>query len=228
MRTMNAAARDETRAAFVDLVRRIAAAGWVDGSTGRASLSFPDHREAIELVEPEGAWDDLQPYEIETVENERGSNDLWWPAWYDDLFDLHAARPDANCIVEVHPASAMTLGLMNPGFEPRLSRDGLRFLDHRHAVVSAELSVQHAAWLPPTVEALARGARAVFLAGRSVLVVAESPAGVWEDLRRLERACQLQRRLASAGGPVTAVPRAVAESVAGAFDDVEGRAVDAA
>ena len=227
LRAMNVHERDETRAAFVDLVRQIAHAGWVDGSTGRASLSFPDRRGAIDIVEPEGAWDDLQPYEVETVENERDTNDLWWPAWYDDLFDLHASRPDANCIVEVHPPSAMTLALMSPGFEPRLSRDGLRFLDHRHAVVGAELAVQHSAWMAPTIDALARGARAVFLAGRSVLIVAESPTGVWEDLRRLERACLLQRRLASAGGAVTQVTRDVAETVAGSLD-LPSAAADAA
>jgi Class II Aldolase and Adducin N-terminal domain len=203
---MKAESHDEARATFVQLVRRVAAAGWTDGSTARASLSFPGHRDVMEVVEPEGAWDDLQPYE------------LWWPAWYDDLFDLHGSRPDANCVVEVHPPSAMTLALMCPGFEPRLSRDGLRFLDHRHAVVGAELSVQHSAWLAPTVEALTRGARAVFLAGRSIVVVAESPSGVWDDLRRLERACELQLRLASAGGAITAVTRGVAATVAGALD----------
>jgi hypothetical protein len=41
---------------------------------------------------------------------------------------------------------------------------------------------------------------------------------VWDDLRRLERACELQLRLASAGGAITAVTRGVAATVAGVLD----------
>lgn len=207
------AVRDE----FVHVVRSIARCGWVDSSTGIASLTEPAEGGRLLVADAAASWEDLQPYELETVLPPGAGTDAW-PSPYDHLPVLHAARYDISCVLEVHPPAAMTVCLLEPGFEPRLSRDALRFLDHRHAVVPIEWAVQPNAWLPVALGALHKGARVVFLAGRSVLVAAESPAVAWDDLRRLESACQLQLRLLSAGGRLRAVSRPVAAAVADQFD----------
>jgi len=207
------AVRDE----FVHVVRAVARCGWVDPSTGIASLTELNDATRLLVAGSGASWEDLQLYELETVRTPAVGTDSW-PSPHDHLPLLHAARYDISCVLEVHPPAAMTVCLLEPGFEPRLSRHALRFLDHRHAVVPIEWSVQPSAWVPVAIGALRKGARVVFLAGRSVLVAAESPAMAWEDLRRLESACQLQLRVLSAGGQLSAVSRPVATAVADQFD----------
>jgi ribulose-5-phosphate 4-epimerase/fuculose-1-phosphate aldolase len=95
---------------------------------------------------------------------------------------VHAARPDANCVVHTHMPYATALAVTEEGFDTRASQNAARFHGGRY--------VYHRDYgglftspdeCRPIAEQIAAGVRVVLLRNHGVLVVGETVARVWWD-----------------------------------------------
>lgn len=133
---------------------------------------------------------------------------------------VHAARPDANCVVHTHMPYATALALTEGGFDTRLSQNAAKFHGGRYAYFreygARFLTPDECA---PIVDLAAGGVRVVLLANHGALVIGETVARAWWDLYFFERAAQLQVLASSTGQRLTPMSDAVAWRAAEQFED---------
>ena len=124
---------------------------------------------------------------------------------------VHAARPDANCVVHTHMPYATALALTEEGLDTRLSQNASKFHGGRYVYHrdygALFLTPEECA---PIAEQIADGGRVVLLRNHGVLVVGETVARAWWDLYSFERAAMVQVLAASTGGTLAPMPEAVA------------------
>ncbi|MET0457723.1 MAG: class II aldolase/adducin family protein [Ilumatobacteraceae bacterium] len=132
---------------------------------------------------------------------------------------VHAARPDANCIVHTHMPYATALALTEDGLDTTLSQNASRFHGGRyryHREYGARfLTPDECA---PIGEQIADGTRVVLLRNHGVLVVAETVAHAWWDLYFFERAAMVQVLAGSSGGRLAPMPEPLARRAAEQFE----------
>jgi ribulose-5-phosphate 4-epimerase/fuculose-1-phosphate aldolase len=133
---------------------------------------------------------------------------------------VHAARPDANCIVHTHMPYATALALTAAGLDTRLSQNAAKFHGGRyvfHRQYGARFMAPEEC--APIAEEIAAGVRVVLLVNHGVLVVGETVARAWWDLYAFERAAMVQVLAGASGGTPAPMPEAVAAEAAAQFEE---------
>lgn len=121
---------------------------------------------------------------------------------------IHRARPDVDCVIHTHTLAGMAVSAMKCGLLP-LAQTAMRFLDvayHDYEGVAINLEEQ---------ERLVRdlGEREVMiLRNHGLLVTGASIPEAFNNVFRLERACQLQVMALSCNTELSMPPREVVEA----------------
>jgi ribulose-5-phosphate 4-epimerase/fuculose-1-phosphate aldolase len=133
---------------------------------------------------------------------------------------IHAARPDAACVVHTHMPYATALALTKDGLDTRLSQNASKFHGGRYAY-HREYGARFLtpAECAPIADEVAAGARVVLLRNHGVLVVGETVARAWWDLYFFERAAMVQVLAGSSGSPLAPMDDATAARAATQFED---------
>jgi ribulose-5-phosphate 4-epimerase/fuculose-1-phosphate aldolase len=133
---------------------------------------------------------------------------------------IHAARPDANCIVHTHMPHATALALTEGGLDTRLSQNATKFHGGRY-VYHREYGARFLTpdECAPIAEHVSAGARVVLLRNHGVLVVGETVARAWWDLYFFERAVMVQVLAGASGSSLAPMPEATAAQAAEQFED---------
>jgi ribulose-5-phosphate 4-epimerase/fuculose-1-phosphate aldolase len=133
---------------------------------------------------------------------------------------IHAARPDANCVVHTHMLHATALALTEEGFDTRLSQNAAKFHGGRYAYHreygARFLTPEECA---PIAAVVADGARVVLLRNHGVLVVGETVARAWWDLYFFERAAMVQVLAGRSGGTPAPMDDGTAQRAAEQFEE---------
>jgi ribulose-5-phosphate 4-epimerase/fuculose-1-phosphate aldolase len=121
---------------------------------------------------------------------------------------VHAARPDAHCVMHLHHVNGVAVSAQAAGLLP-LSQHAMRFYgqvgyhDYEGLMLTAAEGDRLVASL---------GARpALFLRNHGTLVVGRSVAEAFVLLDTLDRACDIQLRAQAGGVPLVTPPAAVLE-----------------
>jgi ribulose-5-phosphate 4-epimerase/fuculose-1-phosphate aldolase len=133
---------------------------------------------------------------------------------------VHAARPDANCVVHTHMPYATALALTEAGLDTRLSQNAAKFHGGRyvyHRDYGARFMTPEEC--APIADEIAAGVRVVLLRNHGVLVVGETVARAWWDLYFFERAAMVQVLAGSSGGTLAPMADAVAAEAADQFEE---------
>jgi len=123
---------------------------------------------------------------------------------------IHRARHDVDCIIHTHTIAGMAVSAMKIGLMP-LAQTAMRFLEigyHDYEGVAIEMDEQ---------ERLVRdlGDReAMILRNHGLLVVAASIPQAFDNIFRLERACQLQVATLACNTEISLPPREIIEGAA--------------
>lgn len=132
---------------------------------------------------------------------------------------LHAARPDAACVLHTHMPHATALAATEEGLDTRLSQNGAKFHDrwafHRDyggRLVDADACAAIA-------DSVRDGIRVILLASHGVLVVGESVAHAWWDLYFFERAARVQVLAAATGQPLRRMTEETAKLAGEQFEE---------
>jgi L-fuculose-phosphate aldolase len=109
----------EVRAAIVDAVRRLDAAGLNRGSTGNASHRWHDGRQGGMLITPTGMGAELEPEDLVFVGDDGQVQGRWQPSseW---AFHRAAyrARPDVQAVLHTHAVHATALACLERPLPP--------------------------------------------------------------------------------------------------------------
>jgi ribulose-5-phosphate 4-epimerase/fuculose-1-phosphate aldolase len=120
---------------------------------------------------------------------------------------IHRARHDVDCVIHTHTIAGMAVSAMKCGLMP-VAQTAMRFIDigyHDYEGIAIELDEQ---------QRLVRdlGDReAMILRNHGLLVVGGSIPQAWDNIFRLERACQLQVAALSCNTELTLPPRKIVE-----------------
>ena len=118
---------------------------------------------------------------------------------------VHAARPDVSCVIHTHTIAGMAVSAMKQGLLP-LAQTSMRFARigyHDYEGVALKLEER---------ERLARdlaGHEGLILRNHGQLVVGASIPEAFNNIYRLERACQIQLAALASGAELTMPPEAV-------------------
>jgi ribulose-5-phosphate 4-epimerase/fuculose-1-phosphate aldolase len=121
---------------------------------------------------------------------------------------IHRARPDVDCVIHTHTLAGMAVSAMKCGLLP-LAQTAMRFIDvayHDYEGVAIELDEQ---------ERLVRdlGKREVMiLRNHGLIATGASIPEAFNNIFRLERACQLQVMALSCNTELSMPPREVVEA----------------
>jgi len=123
---------------------------------------------------------------------------------------IHRARHEVDCIVHTHTIAGMAVSAMKIGLMP-IAQTAMRFADigyHDYEGVAIEMDEQ---------QRLVRdlgNREAMILRNHGLLVVAASIPQAFDNIFRLERACQLQVATLACNTEIVLPPRAVVERAA--------------
>jgi ribulose-5-phosphate 4-epimerase/fuculose-1-phosphate aldolase len=136
---------------------------------------------------------------------------------------IHAALPQARCILHVHPPYATAIATLgDPTIKP-IEQNTARYYNR----VAIDLGFGGIADTDAEGERLVRalGTRTRMLLGNhGVLVVGETVAAAFDDLYYLERACQTLVLAYSTGQPLNVLSTEIAERTARGWDEYKGAA----
>jgi ribulose-5-phosphate 4-epimerase/fuculose-1-phosphate aldolase len=120
---------------------------------------------------------------------------------------IHRARHEVDCVIHTHTIAGMAVSAMKCGLMP-IAQTAMRFVDigyHDYEGIAIELDEQ-----ARLVRDL--GSReAMILRNHGLLVVGGSIPQAWDNIFRLERACQLQVTALACNTELTLPPRKIVE-----------------
>ena len=120
---------------------------------------------------------------------------------------IHRARHDVDCVIHTHTLAGMAVSAMKCGLMP-IAQTAMRFIDigyHDYEGIAIELDEQ---------QRLVRdlgNREAMVLRNHGLLVVGGSIPEAWDNIFRLERACQLQVTALACNTELTLPPRKIVE-----------------
>ena len=216
-------AREDLAALF----RACALHDFHEGIDNHASVAIPG-RHGRFLLNPYGPhWTELRASDLLEVDADGtvvGAGEVEQTAFALHAA-VHAARPDANCVVHTHMPYATALAVTEEGFDTQASQNAARFHGGRY--------VYHREYgglftspdeCLPIAEQIAAGVRVVLLRNHGVLVVGATVARAWWDLYFFERAAMVQVLAGASGGRLAPMAAPVAAQVAA---QIEADAVEA-
>jgi len=120
---------------------------------------------------------------------------------------IHRARHEVDCVIHTHTIAGMAVSAMKCGLMP-IAQTAMRFIDigyHDYEGIAIELDEQ-----ARLVRDLGNR-EAMILRNHGLLVVGGSIPQAWDNIFRLERACQLQVTALSCNTELTLPPRRIVE-----------------
>jgi ribulose-5-phosphate 4-epimerase/fuculose-1-phosphate aldolase len=120
---------------------------------------------------------------------------------------IHRARHDVDCVIHTHTIAGMAVSAMKCGLMP-IAQTAMRFIDigyHDYEGIAIELDEQ-----ARLVRDLGNR-EAMVLRNHGLLVVGGSIPQAWDNIFRLERACQLQVTALSCNSELMLPPRKIVE-----------------
>ncbi len=126
---------------------------------------------------------------------------------------IHGARHDVDCVIHTHSLPGMAVSAMKTGLLP-LAQTAMRFIDvayHDFEGIAINLDEQ---------QRLVRdlgNREAMILRNHGLLVVGASIPEAFNNIYRLERACQLQVMTLSCNAEITLPPKNIVEETANLF-----------
>lgn len=194
--------------------RLAAQRGWDDTIYTHLSAALPGEP-GVYLINPFGArFDEIRASDLVKV-NHRGevvdgSGRAVNPTGFTIHGAVHAARPDAACVVHLHTAWGVALSMLPQGLLP-CSQFAMRLHGRlgRHAYEGLALGADEQRRLVANLGAL----DGLILENHGTLTVGRTVAEAWMLMYLLERAAQAQlTAMAAGGGRVLVVPDVVAAS----------------
>jgi ribulose-5-phosphate 4-epimerase/fuculose-1-phosphate aldolase len=183
-----------------------------EGTWSHLSVSVPG-RPAEMLISPGGRhWSQVRASDLALLtgsetkaELERTSCLLW--VGYRIHQPIHAARPDAVCVLHAHPPYATAITMVDGLHLEMAEQNALEFCD-RIAYTdeydgSPDPGMDHGAEL---AQALGDDAIVLFLKNHGVVVVGPSVAVAYTNLYMLERACRVFHLAHGYGRPLALIP----------------------
>jgi ribulose-5-phosphate 4-epimerase/fuculose-1-phosphate aldolase len=134
---------------------------------------------------------------------------------------IHAARPDAHCVIHTHTAAGMAVSAQAAGLLP-LSQHALKFYNrlsyHTYEGIATDTAERE------RLVADLGNTNAMILRNHGLLVAGGSPAEAFSNIYFLERACQAQVQALAGGGQLIQPEPHICEHTARQFDadDSEG------
>src|SRR5215207_5116573 len=193
-----------------------------EGIDNHASLAIPG-RHGRFLLNPYGPhWTELRASDLLEVDADGtvvGAGEVEQTAFALHAA-VHAARPDASCVVHTHMPYATALAATEAGFDTQASQNAARFHGGRY--------VYHREYgglftspdeCRPIAEQIAAGVRVVLLRNHGVLVVGATVARAWWDLYFFERAAMVQVLAGRSGGTLAPMDDGTARRAAEQFEE---------
>lgn len=120
---------------------------------------------------------------------------------------IHRARHEVDCVIHTHTIAGMAVSAMKAGLMP-FAQTAMRFIDigyHDYEGIAIDLDEQAS-----LVRDLGNR-EAMILRNHGLLVVGGSIPQAWDNIFRLERACQLQVATLSCNTEISLPPREIVE-----------------
>lgn len=135
---------------------------------------------------------------------------------------IHAARPDAHCIIHTHTVAGMAIACLEEGLLP-ISQKSLRFAGDRLAYHDYEGKSDDLDERARLVRDLGR-ANAMILRNHGLLVCAPTVGRAYHSMMNLEKSCATQLAAMASGGTLIELSADVIEHAAQqhARDDIPG------
>ncbi len=207
-----AAARVEVAA----LLRISAVHGYNEGIDNHYSLAIDGHDDVFLLNRYGPHWSEMKPSDILLVDLEGNVLDGSGGGQVTAIQihrQVHAARPNARCVMHTHMPYATAIACTVDGFLTRLTQNSMSFhgtvatLDYGGQVQGEDEGTRLA-------RAVAKGANIMFLRNHGVIIVGSTPAEAWLRTYFLERACEMQILAQSTGSKLVLGKKSVAERTA--------------
>lgn len=201
---------------LVALLRVSELHGYNEGIDNHYSLALDGHDDLFLLNRYGPHWSEMVPSDILLVDLDGnvvdGSGDGQITALQIHR-QIHAARPDARCVMHTHMPYASAVASIDGGFVTRLTQNSMSF---HGAVATLDYGgqVQGDDEGERLGRAVAEGANALFLQNHGVILVGATPAEAWLRTYFLERACEVQVLAQSTGRELVLAPEEVAEHTA--------------
>jgi ribulose-5-phosphate 4-epimerase/fuculose-1-phosphate aldolase len=196
---------DHVRAARVDLAaaHRLAVRdGMSEGTWSHLTLIHPEEPERMLMTPPYWHWSQVTASSLVDCGpefDENGAADISYRIHY----PVHAARPDAACVLHVHSPALTSFSLLEEPLPRMVDQNALYFMD-RIAVTEEFDGLEDANQDQGKVMVEALGDRATILILRNhgVVVTGSSVANAYVELYLLERTCAAQLRAMATGLPL--------------------------
>jgi len=138
------------------------------------------------------------------------------PAGFTIHSAIHAARPDAQCIVHTHTIGGVTVSSLKKGLVPNNQwafqfYDRVAYHDFEGLALDLDERTRLTQSLGPTL-------RSLMLRNHGLLTLGRSVAEAFILMHNLERACRVQLAIMSSGGEVSAVSEAIKERTAQQYE----------
>ncbi len=134
------------------------------------------------------------------------------PAGFTIHSAVHAARPDAACVLHTHTVAGVAVSSLADGLQP-CNQWALQFYNrvvyHAYEGIALDLAERDR-----LVTDLGPTARALVLRNHGLVTLGRTVAEAFILMHNLERACRVQLAIQASGQPVHPVPHAVAERTA--------------
>jgi ribulose-5-phosphate 4-epimerase/fuculose-1-phosphate aldolase len=134
-------------------------------------------------------------------------------------YPIHAARPDAVCVLHAHPPYVTALSMVTDGEVLFADQNAAIFFDRIAYYDEYDGFILDQDRGHRLVDALG-DKRVLFLRNHGVLVVGPTIAEAYSDLYSLERACMFQAHAKELGGPVKRIPAEICRTTALAADKI--------
>ncbi len=134
---------------------------------------------------------------------------------------VHAARPDANCVIHTHTVAGIAIACLEEGLLP-LSQKSMRFYQ-RIAYHDYEGKADDLDERSRLVRDLG-SQNAMILRNHGLLACGQSPGRAYKTMYNLEKSCQIQLAIMSSGGKPIQLSEKVMQHAAKQFDrdDIPG------
>lgn len=138
------------------------------------------------------------------------------PAGFTIHSAVHAARPDAACVVHTHTLAGVALSSLACGLQP-CNQWALQFHNRvvYHAFEGIALDLQERERLAAD---LGPSAQAMILRNHGLLTLGRSVAEAFILMLNLDRACKVQLAIHASGQPIHPVPEAICERTARQYE----------
>lgn len=196
---------EEVRLARIDLAaahRLAAREGLSEGTWNHLTLTHPEDPERMLMTPPDTHWSQVSASSLLDVGPDFDPHGSSWIA-YRIHYPVHAARPDARCVLHVHSPAVVAMSMLEDCRLRMVEQSALMFYG-RYAVTKEFDGLQDANTDQGKVmaEALGETCSVLFLRNHGAVVTGPTVAQAYVELYMLERTCRAQMTALATGLPL--------------------------